>query len=155
MSIKQSLFFFVPIRERRVGGQPIQDKIPRFRFFDGVPKDLPNLNKGRKDHGCGHYYSRSNELVQFNISINNFVEYNIQFYLVTGGYDINHRLSSTEVISSVSGGWKYVGELPGPRYGLRGITLANKIFVTGCFNPETSENKPCYSRWIKWNKIFS
>ena len=60
---------------------------------------------------------------------------------MTGGYDINHRLSSTEVISSVSGGWKYVGELPSKRWILRSITLANKIFVSGYLSPETSENK--------------
>ena len=60
---------------------------------------------------------------------------------MTGGWDGKNQLVSTEVISSVSGGWKYVGELPSKRWILRGITLANKIFVSGYLSPETSENK--------------
>ena len=31
--------------------------------LNGWSKDLPNLNDGRDSHGCGHYYSHSNELV--------------------------------------------------------------------------------------------
>ena len=60
---------------------------------------------------------------------------------MTGGWDGNNLIASTEVLSSASGGWKSVGELPSARSGLRGITLANKIFVSGYLSPETSENK--------------
>ena len=53
---------------------------------------------------------------------------------MTGGSYESSLLASTEILSmsiSGSGGWKYVGELPSPRLFLRGITLKNKIFVTG------------------------
>ena len=59
---------------------------------------------------------------------------------MTGGWDGNNLIASTEVISSASGGWKSVGELPSARSGLRGITLANKIFVTGYLSSENSDD---------------
>ena len=53
---------------------------------------------------------------------------------MTGGSYKGAKLASTEILSmsiSGSGGWKYVGELPSPRLYLKGITLKNKIIVTG------------------------
>ena len=50
---------------------------------------------------------------------------------MTGGYDDTYNnLKTTEIMSS-GGDWKYVGELSSPRKGLRGITVDNKLFMTG------------------------
>ena len=51
-------------------------------------------------------------------------------YLVTGGHG-SERLSSTEVMPASGTSWSYVADLPGARYGLRGTTLNNQIFMTG------------------------
>ena len=54
--------------------------------------------------------------------------------IVTGGQDGQYQdLSSTEVTdyTSGSGGWREVGQLPSPRYGLRGASVARVFHVTG------------------------
>ena len=54
-----------------------------------------------------------------------------QVYLVTGGYG-STRLASTEILISGSDAWTQVGDLPiGPIIALRGVSLNNKIIMTG------------------------
>ena len=55
-----------------------------------------------------------------------------QVYLVTGGTTGSTYLASTEILISGSDAWSQVGDLPtGPIYGLRGVSLNNKIIMTG------------------------
>ena len=57
---------------------------------------------------------------------------NIQVYLVTGGDDgRSDRLSSTEVLTNGDNSWKVVGELPQTMSGMRAVSIANTIIVTG------------------------
>ena len=50
-------------------------------------------------------------------------------YLVTGGYDGNNHLFSTEIL--LNGEWTIVGELPSPRNGIRAVSIDNNIIATG------------------------
>ena len=51
--------------------------------------------------------------------------------LVTGGrYDIVF-LSSTELLVGTAPAWVFTGELPSPRWGLRGATIDNMVLMTG------------------------
>ena len=58
-----------------------------------------------------------------------------QVLLVTGGADSDNRaLRTTEVMTYSSGEpeyWRFAGELPSPRSGLRGVTLGQGLYVTG------------------------
>jgi len=96
------------------GGIGTWSKVRRYAE-DGTMDNLPNLKTGRAQHGCGHYFSDSNELV----------------FLVTGGYSENEDYLKTTEIMSPGGDWKYVDELSSPRYGLQGITVDNNLFMTG------------------------
>ena len=51
-------------------------------------------------------------------------------YLVSGGYNGDY-LSSTELLMETASAWVLTGELPSPRYGLRGANIDNRIFMTG------------------------
>ena len=52
-------------------------------------------------------------------------------YLVSGGYTFSDYLSSTELLMESASAWVLTGELPSPRYGLRGANIDNRIFMTG------------------------
>ena len=52
-------------------------------------------------------------------------------YLVSGGYVSGDILSSTELLMETASAWVLTGELPSPRYGLRGANIDNRIFMTG------------------------
>ena len=59
-----------------------------------------------------------------------------QVWLVTGGWDYSgtittNFLSSTEIYVEDTTAWTYVGDLPVGMYGLRGVSLNNKIIITG------------------------
>ena len=55
-----------------------------------------------------------------------------QVYLVTAGYTGSTFLASTEILISGSDAWTHVGDLPtGPIFALRGVSLNNKIIMTG------------------------
>jgi len=92
--------------------------------INGWVADLSELNTGRWNHGCGYYYNDENEL----------------FYLVTGGavdFQAKESISSTEIISESEaskgskGQWSFVGNLPGGRTYMRGITINNDVFMSG------------------------
>ena len=54
----------------------------------------------------------------------------VQTYIVAGGYNDGY-LSSTEVLVETGSAWTLTGELPSPRYELRGANIENKIVMTG------------------------
>ena len=50
---------------------------------------------------------------------------------MTGGYDGEAPLASTELLLEAAGAWTEAGPLPSPRYGLRAGSLASTVVVTG------------------------
>ena len=54
----------------------------------------------------------------------------IQVFLVTGGYN-DGKLSSTEVLKDGDLSWTTVGNLPKAVWGIRGVSLNNRIIMTG------------------------
>ena len=97
----------------------------------GFIRYLPDLNQGRSDHGCSHYEDGEGRKV--NIDINYSPLIIVQTYIVSGGYpgSGSDDLSSTEVLVETGSAWTLTGELPSPRYGLRGANIENKIVMTG------------------------
>ena len=52
--------------------------------------------------------------------------------LVTGGYDGNDRLDSTELLVPGSGSWRLAtGLLPRPMYSMGVATVDNTLYLTG------------------------
>ena len=49
---------------------------------------------------------------------------------MAGGYG-DKRLSSTEILVTLAGEWRTVGQLPSALRGLRGATLDNTVYMTG------------------------
>jgi len=92
--------------------------------INGFVENLPNLNIGRFDHGCGHYINEDGNEV----------------YLVTGGrrnYNNHFILEfelSTEIIIHGDSSWTLLplsSNLPSYKAGSASVSLDNKIFVTG------------------------
>ena len=95
----------------------------------GFIRYLPDLNQGRYWHGCSHYEDGEGRKV--NIDINYSPLIIVQTYIVAGGSDDSDYLSSTEVLVETGSAWTLTGELPSPRYGLRGANIDNNIVMTG------------------------
>ena len=55
----------------------------------------------------------------------------MQVLLVAGGWDGYNRLSSTEILVTLAGGWRTVGRLPSAVTALRGATLDNTVYMLG------------------------
>ena len=53
-----------------------------------------------------------------------------QTYLVTGGF-YDGLLSTTELLVETSAAWKFTGQLPTPRNGLKGANIDGRILMTG------------------------
>ena len=70
-------------------------------------------------------------LVDIDINVSSCPLIIFQTFLVSGGYDVSNYLSSTELLVETASAWILTGELPSPRYGLRGATIDNKVFMTG------------------------
>lgn len=84
--------------------------------IDGFMEDLPSLVVGRKEHGCGSYLR----------------EDGTQVLLVAGGMDLKYNLfSSTEVLTSESTAWTLTTPLPSARMALRGVSVDNRVYMTG------------------------
>ena len=67
--------------------------------------------------------------------------------LVAGGY-ANGDLSSTEILVTLAGEWRTVGELPAALYGLRGATLDNTVYMLGEWYTDI------YSVMVCWHSMF-
>ena len=70
---------------------------------------------------------------RYDIDINYCPFIIFQTYLVSGGTTGNARseLSSTELLVGTASAWVYTGELPSPRYGIRGTNINSKVVMTG------------------------
>ena len=97
----------------------------------GHVRDLPPLQEGRDDHGCSSY--NNDDGTRVDIETNYYRTIIIfQTYLVAGGMDSRLvELSSTELLVETASAWVFTGELPSPRYGLRGANIDNRVLVTG------------------------
>ena len=95
----------------------------------GYMDDLPNLNEGRYDHGCSYYLNDDNTKVV--TACHSSPHTNLQTYLVTGGFNRSTSLSSTELLRAESSEWEFTGQLPTPRFGLRGANIDGRILMTG------------------------
>ena len=97
----------------------------------GFVRVHPPLQTGRNNHGCS-YYDREGTKVDFNINdCSPILILYFQTYLVSGGYHLGYELSSTELLIGTASAWVYTGELPSPRYGLRGANIDNRVIMTG------------------------
>ena len=98
----------------------------------GYIEDLPSLNQGRYNHGCGAYTDDSGEQV---IAITlHYTVYYQQYYqvlMVAGGWGGSNYLSSTEMLTRTSSTWVMVNNLPRRISGVRGVTLGNILYMTG------------------------
>ena len=96
----------------------------------GWVRDLPELQQGRRYHGCSSY--NNDEGTKVGIDINYYSTIIIfQTFLVSGGYSGSDNLSSTELLVESSSAWVYTGSLPSPRHALRGANIDNKVLMTG------------------------
>ena len=79
-------------------------------------ENYPPMNHQRTHHGCGHYINSDNVLV----------------LLVTGGYNgLWVTVSTTEILVTGSDSWKEVGNLPVPMLSPKGVSIENKVIMTG------------------------
>ena len=103
--------------------------------INGWRQEHPDLNTGRYDHGCGYYVNANKEIVRWNIL--GFVSYfPVQVYLVAGGFYVDENyvrtyLASTEILTNGGSRWMDVEPLPSGAIGLQGVSVDNKIFMTG------------------------
>ena len=67
--------------------------------------------------------------------------------LVAGGYGDNF-LSSTEILVTLAGVWRTVGQLPSALRGLRGATLDNTVYMLGEWYTDI------YSVMVCWHLMF-
>ena len=135
------------------GGETTPSKVSVYNAAYGFLEDLPPLKNGRYYHACGHYIDTNDMLVSLlqKIYLEKLLSKYLhgycvcyQVYLVTGGYYQSY-LSSTELLTEGSSSWVAAGSLPSGREGLRGVTINNKIFVTGDrVEKESSFNKYYY-----------
>merc|ERR1711973_736869 len=117
------------------GGRFTNTTVSRYST-SGWMEDLPELNEGRKNHGCGYFYNEDMQRV----------------FLVAGGFVDFLSISSTETLVEGGQAWNFQEPLPSGRSGLRGISLPDTVIMTGgasndvlMYVPETSD----------WKKIGS
>jgi len=97
------------------GGDYTKKTVSRYST-SGWMEDLPQLNEGRRHHGCGFFY---NDDVQ-------------RVFLVAGGFDGSGSwISSTETLVEGDQAWNFQNPLPSERWGLRGISLHDTVIMTG------------------------
>jgi len=92
------------------------DRVTRYDE-DGFVENLPSLLFGRYRHGCGSFIRDDGH----------------QVLLVAGGLlsDQDTSMSSTEVLAPGSDTWTLATPLPWARHGLAGVTIDNRLFMTG------------------------
>merc|ERR1719342_980004 len=93
------------------GGEYTETTVSRYST-SGWMEDLPELNEGRRSHGCGYFYNDDMQRV----------------FLVAGGYS---SISSSETLVEGGQAWNFQNPLPSGRRGLRGISLPNTVIMTG------------------------
>ena len=129
----------IELEERVIltGGVDYPSKVSVYTI-EGWQQDLADLGQGRRLHGCGHYTNKDNLVVKFIyktwFSVFMNFHFAIQVFLVTGGYS-NGVLATTEILVEGDASWTTVGNLPKAFYGIRGVSLNNRIIMTGEQHP--------------------
>jgi len=124
------------------GGEMTQRIVSRYGT-GGHIEDLPSLNHGRENHGCGAYTDDSGE----------------QVFLVAGGVDgLGSGLtSSTELLPRGSSAWVTVNNLPRKMYGGRGATLGTDLYMTGGNGEDEDDGDQIYKwtgqEWLEVGKM--
>jgi len=105
----------------------------------GWIENLPELQEGREDHGCGYYYNDDMERV----------------FLVAGGYDGYYEyISSTETLIEGGQAWNFQRPLPTGRHGLRAISLLQTVIMTGGYNGSILEDVLMFDqKATDWKKV--
>ena len=93
-------------------------------------KHLPQMHQARGYHGCGQYINDNDDMARWS-SIITVLLISLQVFLVTGGKTSSGNIASTEVLVHGDSSWSYVGDLPVPTRGLRGVSVNNKVIMTG------------------------
>merc|ERR1712131_279747 len=121
------------------GGFYTETRVSRYTT-SGWMEDLPELNDGRWNHGCGYFYNDDMQRV----------------FLVAGGWDGSNRLSSTETLVEGGQAWNFQQPLPSGRTGLRGISLPNTVIMTGGYNGRKVDDVLTYvPETSDWKKVGS
>ena len=73
-------------------------------------------------------------------------------YLVAGGFYVDENyvrtyLASTEILTNGGSRWMDVEPLPSGAIGLQGVSVDNKIFMTGKSQNMSVFQKKTFSRW--------
>ena len=110
----------------------------------GWVKDLPSLNLGRSNHGCGHFVNTDNKMVIYDILCILCSLSCVQVYLVAGGQ--NTLTSSTELLVQGAAAWTEAGPLPHKMYGFRTVSINNAVIATG--------STPCASFNLLYHPVY-
>ena len=110
------------------GGVYFQHRVSEYSET-GYQRELPKLMTGRFNHGCSYF--ENEEGTKVDIDSNSCGVIIFKTFLVTGGSYNGAVLSSTELLVENSAKWIYSGELPTPRYGLRGANIDQRVIMTG------------------------
>ena len=110
------------------GGWYSRNKVSEYSE-SGFTRDLPELQQGRRGHGCSYF--ENEEGTKVDIDSNSCGVIIFQTFLVTGGNSGSVLLSSTELLVENSAKWIYSGELPTPRSGLRVANIDQRVLMTG------------------------
>ena len=95
----------------------------------GLVETLPELNKGRRGHGCGSYNKDEKKVFQTFLIFEIILDK--KKYLVVGGYDGGNALSSTETWSPGDSTWTTVSPLPTAVGWAEAVVLNNHIYLIG------------------------
>ena len=120
------------------GGEWTLTTVSRYGKKGWIEDFSSGLRTGRRAHGCTSFLSRNNERVKSNLIFIKHSINKIQVFLVTGGWspecpECPEPLASTGVYRPSAGQWKEVpgGALPRPMYGVRVVTLNNRVLLFG------------------------
>merc|ERR1711973_662937 len=118
------------------GGFDTMTTVSRYTT-DGWMEDLPELNVGRRGHGCGYFYNDDMQRV----------------FLVAGG---SSYLSSTETLVEGGQAWNFQQPLPSGRRGIKGISLPNTVIMTGGYDGRKVDDVLTYvPETSDWKKVGS
>jgi len=119
------------------GGTYTQHIVSRYGTAGHI-EDLPSLNQGRRNHGCGSYTDDNGGKV----------------FLVVGGNDGSNKLSSTEMLTRTSSAWVMVNSLPRKMQAMTGGTLGNILYMTGGYDGNNRYRDEIY-QWTgqDWEEV--
>jgi len=115
------------------GGYKTRSTVTRYDR-QGFVEDLPSLVVGRSKHGCGSYLREDGS----------------QVLLVAGGDNfgfINNHEASTEVLTPDSASWTLAKPLPRGLIGIRGVTVAGRVYMTGGYTEDNDVVDDIYG-WV-------